>query len=59
VNVIREHLFKVSKKLEYHIPYVVLLSSFIDSFEIDVEGKVVEEVKTQNQISSVTLNKIG
>jgi len=26
VNVIREHLFKVGKKLEYHIPYVILLS---------------------------------
>jgi len=59
VNVIREHLFKVNKELEYHIPYVVLLSSFIDYFEIDVEGEVVEEVKTLNQISAATLNKIG
>jgi len=59
VNVIREHLFKVSKKLEYRIPYMMLLSSFIDYFEIDVEDEVVEEVKTLNQISSVTLNKIG
>jgi len=59
VNVIREHLFKVSEKLEYHIPYVVLLSSFIDYFEIDVMGEVVEEVKTLNQISSAILNKIG
>jgi len=58
VNVIREHLFKVWKKLEYHIPYVILLSSFIEYFEIDVEGEVAEEVKALNQISAVNLTKI-
>ena len=38
---------------------MVLLSRFIDFFEIDVEGEVVKEVKTLNQISTATLNKIG
>jgi len=59
VNVIREHLFKVGKKLEYHIPYVILLSNFIDYFEIDVEDEVTEEVKALNQISAINLTKIG
>jgi len=59
VNVIREHLFKVGKKLEYRIPYVILLSNFIDYFEIDVEGEVVEKVKALNQISAANLTKIG
>jgi len=59
VNVIREHIFKVNKKLEYCIPYVVLLSSFIEYFEIDIEGEVIEEVKSLDQISAATLNKIG
>jgi len=59
VNVIREHIFKVNKKLEYRIPYVVLISSFIEYFEIDVEGEVVEEVKALNQIFAITLKKIG
>jgi len=49
----------VSKKLEYRIPYVILLSNFIDCFEIDVEGEVVEEVKSLNQISAANLSKIG
>jgi len=59
VNVICEHLFKVGKKLEYHIPYVILLSSFIEYFEIDVESEVVEEVKALNQIFAANLTKIG
>ena len=59
VNVIREHLFKVGKKMEYRIPYVILLSSFIKYFEIDMEGEVTKEVNALNQISAVNLTKIG
>jgi len=59
VNVIREHLFKVGKKLEYHIPYVILLSQFIEYFEIYVESEVVEEIKALNQITTANLTKIG
>jgi len=46
------------KKVEYRIPYVVLISQFIEYFEIDTEEEVVEQAKTQNEISAVTLNKI-
>ena len=56
---IREHLFKVGKKLEYRIPYVILLSQFIEYFDIDVETEVVEEVKALNQITTANLTKIG
>jgi len=59
IQVIRDHLFKVGKKLEYRIPYVTMLSKFIDYFEIDVEDEIIEEVKTVNQISAPNLTKIG
>jgi len=59
VNMIREHLFKVGKKLEYRIPYVILLSQFIKYFDIDVETEVVEEIKALNQITTANLTKIG
>jgi len=59
VNVIREHLFKVGKKLEYRIPYVILLSQFIEYFEINVENEVIEEIKALNQITTANLTKIG
>jgi len=57
--VIREHLFKVGKKLEYRIPYVILLSQFIEYFEIDVESEIVEEIKALNHITTANLTKIG
>jgi len=59
VNMVREHLFKVGKKLEYRIPYVILLSQFIEYFDIDVETEVVEEIKALNQITTANLTKIG
>jgi len=59
VNVIREHLFKVGKKLEYRIPYAILLSQFIEYFEIEVESEVVEEIKALNQITTTNLTKIS
>ena len=59
IQVIRHHLFKVGKKLEYRIPYVTMLSKFIDYFEIDVEDEIVGEVKAVNQISTANLIKIG
>ena len=56
---IREHLFKFGKKLEYRIPYVILLSQFIEYFDIDLETEVVEEIKALNQITTANLTKIG
>jgi len=38
---------------------VVLISNFIEYFEVDVEGEVVEAVKAHNEITVATLNKIG
>ena len=43
IQVICDHLFKVGKKLEYRIPYVTMLSKFIDYFEIDVEERLLRK----------------
>jgi len=59
VSVIKEHNIKIRRKVEFRIPYVVLISHFIEYFEIDTDGEVVELVKPQNEVSAATLNKIG
>jgi len=45
ISIIKEHLMKIRKKVEYKIPYTVLISQFIEYFEIDIEKEVVETVK--------------
>jgi len=57
VSVIKEHIIKIRRKVEYNIPYVVLFCHFIEYFQIDT-GEVVELVKAQNEISAATLSKI-
>jgi len=59
VSVIKEHVIKIKRKVEFRIPYVVLISHFIDYFEIDTNGEVVELVKAHNEVTKTTLSKIG
>jgi len=59
VSVIKGHVIKIRRKVELKIPYVVLISHFIDYFEIDTDGEVVELVKAQNEVTTTTLSKIG
>jgi len=59
INVIKEHMTKTRKRTEYRIPYVVLVSKFIEYYEVDVDNEVVEVVKAQHEITATTLHKIG
>jgi len=59
INVIKEHMTKTRKRTEYHIPYVVLVSKFIEHFEVDVDCEVVEAVKAQHEVTATILHKIG
>jgi len=45
-------------KPEFRIPYAILISSFIEYYDIDVENELIEEVKAHNEITVATLNKI-
>jgi len=57
--VIKEHIIKIRRKVEFRISYVVLISHFIKYFKIDTDGEMVVLVKAQNEVSTTTLNKIG
>ena len=59
VSVIKEQLVRIRKKPEFRIPYAILISSFIEYYDIDVENELSEEVKAHSEITVATLNKIG
>ena len=59
VSVIKEQLFRIRKKPGFQVPYVVLLSSFIEYYEVNVENELVEKVKAHSEIIVATSNKIG
>jgi len=51
-------MIKIRKLVNYRIPYVVLVSKFIEYFEVDLEGELVEVVKPYNEVSVATFHKI-
>ena len=59
VSVIKEQLVRIKKKPEFKIPYAILISSFIEYYDIDVENELNEEVNAPSEITVATLNKIG
>ena len=59
VSVIREQLVRIRKKPEFKILYTMLISSFIEYYDIDMENELSEEVKAHSEIIVATLNKIG
>jgi len=59
VSVIKEQLVPIRKKSKFKIPYAMLISSFIEYYDIDVENELNEEVKAHSEITVATLNKIG
>ena len=58
VSVIKEQLVRIRKKPEFKIPYAMLISSFIEYYDTDVENELSEEVKAHSEITVATLNKI-
>jgi len=59
VNMIKEHTVKTNKLADYDIPYDVLVSKFIEYFEVYLEDELVETIKPHNEVTAATLNKIG
>ena len=57
VNKIKVNWVSVIK--EQLVPYAILISCFIEYYDIDVENELSEEVKAQSEIIVATLNKIG
>jgi len=44
---------------EYHFPCVVLISKFLQYFEIELEEELSEVVKPSNEINNGSLSKMG
>ena len=44
---------------DYHYPYAVLITTFLNYFEVDLEGEQSELVKTSSEINNGSLSKMG
>jgi len=50
---------KSTRLTDYHYPYVVLISKFLNYFELDLEEELFEIVKSSSEINNGSLSKMG
>jgi len=54
-----EHMMKSKRLVAYRIPYVVLVSKFIEYFCVPLDGELSEPFKQHHEVTTATLHKIG
>jgi len=59
IYVFRDHMLKAKRLTDFRLPYVVLVSKFIEYFGIDVEDELEESTGLLNHTSNQNLHKIG
>jgi len=59
IYVIHDHMLKAKRLIDFKLPYVVLVSKFIEYFGIDVEDEIKESTRLLNQTSNQNLHKKG
>ena len=56
---IRDHVMKAKGLTDFKLPYVVLISKFIEHFGVDVEGELDESTGLLNHVSTLNMHKMG
>ena len=57
IHIIKEHMQKAMRLSDYHYPYVVLVSKFLLYFEVNLEDKTSELVKSTQELNNGSLSK--
>ena len=58
-HIFKDHMQKSIRLSDYHFPYVVLISKFLQYFEIDLEEEFFEVVKPSHEVNNGSLSKMG
>jgi len=59
IHIIKEHMQKSMRLSDYHYPYVVLISKFLNYFEVDLEEEQTEVVKSSLRVKNGSVSKMG
>jgi len=51
-------MMKAKRLTNFKLPYVVLLSKFIEHFDVDVEGQLEESTGLLNHVSTLNMHKM-
>ena len=59
IHIIKEHVQKSMRLSDYNYPYSILISKFLNQFEVDLEEETSELVKSTHEVNNGSLSKMG
>jgi len=59
IHIFKDHMQKSTRLSDYHYSYAVLISKFLNYFEVDLEDELFETVKSLSEINNGSLSKMG
>ena len=57
--IIRDHMLKAKSLTDFKLPYVVLISKFIEPFGVDVEKELHKSIGLLNHVSTFNMHRMG
>jgi len=59
IHIFKDHMQKSKRLSDYHHPYAILISKFLNYFEVDLEDELSEIVNPSSEINNGSLSKMG
>jgi len=59
IHIIKEQMQKSMRLSDYHYPYAILISKFLNYFEVNLDDEISELVKLTHEVNNGSLSKMG
>jgi len=59
IHIIKDHMQKATRLCDFCYPYSILITKFLQYFEVDLEEELAEVVKSSSEVNSGSLSKMG
>ena len=59
IHVFKEHMLKSMRLCYYHYPYAILITKFLQYFEVNLKDEKSKLVKTTSEFNNVSLSRMG
>jgi len=59
IHIIKDHMQKSMRLSDYHYPYAILISKFLNYFDVNFEDETFEFVKSLLEVNNGSLSKMG
>jgi len=59
IHIIKDHMQKATRLCDFRYPNAILITKFLQYFEMDLEEELAEVVKSSSEVNNGSLSKMG